>query len=210
MEKVMKHIAHNYDFYLDICVKMTKNDRYKAEELLQATIGYIIDKFNKKKLIAAERGGFLKWYLIRILKNQIWSTTSYFYRENHHRINYDIDVDRSEGLAIIDNGHIVFETENSTKEYMKIVNEILKTKKWYQREIFNLYFSNPDATFRSIQKETKISHSTIWKIIREISDEIKQTIDEEIISKETYKCPHCTRQLKNKTQLQMHIVTKHP
>ena len=117
----------------------------------------------------------IKWYFIRLCKNNYYSKTSkYYYKYNrpYKDISFNDDVMnlglklKSEDLYFIQDSDMI--------------NDILSELYWYDRELFRLYVLGDNDgkryTYSSLSKKTKISRMNIYITIKKVKEYIKKRL----------------------------------
>ena len=127
-----------------------------------------------EQLIADKK---IKWYFIRLCKNNYYSKTSkYYYKYNrpYKDISFNDDVMR-QGLKL--KAEDLYFIEDSD-----MINSILSELYWYDRELFRLYVLGDDNgkryTYSSLSKKTKISRMNIYITIKKVKEYIKVRLKE--------------------------------
>lgn len=132
---------------------------------------------NPERLEQLIKDNKLKYYFIRLCKNNYYSNTSkyyYKYDRTYKDITYDDDIMK---LAIKLKGEELYFIQDSD-----MINEILSELYWYDRELFRLYVLGDDDgkkyTYTSLSKKTKISRMNIYITIKKVKQYIKDRLKE--------------------------------
>jgi len=132
---------------------------------------------NPERLEQLIKDNKLKYYFIRLCKNNFYSNTSkyyYKYDRTYKEITYDDDIMK---LAIKLKGDELYFIQDSD-----MINEILSELYWYDRELFRLYVLGDDDgkkyTYSSLSKKTKISRMNIYITIKKVKQYIKDRLKE--------------------------------
>jgi len=114
----------------------------------------------------------IKFYFIRLCKNNYYSKTSryyYKYDKAYKHISFNTDVllkvtkQKAQDLYFIEDSDLI--------------NSILDNLYWYDRELFKLYVLGDDDgkkfTYTSLSKKTKISRMNIYLTIKKVKEYLK-------------------------------------
>ncbi len=153
---------------------------------LKAEVALILCEIKEDKIIDMFTRGYLKFYTVRIILNQIQSNTSPFYKK--YRGDYNIDVNDFLKYGIWDNlehsdtdnnrlinvtGLIESEADSYDTRKDQAIEEI-ETLYWYDREILKLY--GKLGTYRAIEEETGIPFESIYKTVQKACKEIRKKV----------------------------------
>ena len=136
-----------------------------------------LKKTDVEKLEQLIKDNKLKYYFIRLCKNNYYSKTSkYYYKYNrtYKDVIYNDDLLKAVHILIPDNLYF--------KEDSDVINDILSELYWYDRELFRLYVLGDDNgkkyTYSSLSKKTKISRMNIYITIKKVKEYIKDRLKE--------------------------------
>ena len=154
--------------YRAICRKIARSADL-ADDLLQHIVLLILEgKAGNIEQVTAS--GNLRWYFVRLCTNQYQSTsTSTFSRLYKHfepvmeylPIEQEIN-DCSEDMELFE------------KEY-KQVTQYINERGWYHAKLFELYIEI--GSIRKLSKQTKISHVSIFKSLKDTKDYVHNRIN---------------------------------
>ena len=132
---------------------------------------------NPEKLNGIINNNKLKWYFIRLCKNNYYSKTSkyhYKYRRLHKEITFTNDLMRYNFVLKTEKIYFIKDSE--------LINKLLDELYWYDRELFKLYVlgenDGKSYTYSSLSKKTKISRMNIYITIKKVKKHIKNRLKE--------------------------------
>jgi RNA polymerase sigma factor (sigma-70 family) len=162
----LKEIAHNI-----------AGNKTAGDDAFQELMVSLFEKEDNKLKAIYDRGDLL-WYCIRALTLMLKSSTSryyYKYKKYYTLINGNITADQ-----IAD---IVYNGQTSTWKQLDKIDKIIDEIYWYDREIFKLYYYQPN-TLHGLAEQTGISRTSIFKTIKRVKKYIKKRLEEERINEE--------------------------
>ena len=117
----------------------------------------------------------IKWYFIRLCKNNYYSKTSkYYYKYNrpYKDISFHSDLMLHNLKITQENLYLIEDSD--------VINDILSELYWYDRELFRLYVLGDNDgkryTYSSLSKKTKISRMNIYITIKKVKEYIKERL----------------------------------
>jgi hypothetical protein len=136
-----------------------------VDDLMQIIYIYLLEM--KDGIITTIHGKKqLKWFIIRLVLNQINSTTSLYYRQ------YKRNSQKYDPVLM---GHEVGIDWN-----LDAINEIalkeIEKLPFYQRNIFNLVAENPDKTFPQLGEEYNIKGYSVFYTYNKVRQKLKKSI----------------------------------
>lgn len=153
--------------YYQIMLNITQNEEIIPELISEISISYLENRENIENVI---QQGYIKYFFIRTILNQLKSTTSPYHK--NCRIK---DKLQSLNLSVIDENSIE-EKELKELQYLQIDYAYSRVPKTYfQTYIFQEYFDKK-KTFREIAKDMGISHSLVFINLKKILEEMKSKI----------------------------------
>lgn len=133
------------------------------------------DKQRLAQLIADKK---LKFYFIRLCKNNYYSKTSkyyYKYKRPYKEISFNTDY-MNLGIKQTKADELYFIEDADT------IHKILDELYWYEKELFKLYVLGDNNgrryTYTSLSKKTKISRISIYTTIKNVKVYIKKRLQE--------------------------------
>ena len=174
IEQIMNWYYSCNDFRV-LIFKHTENNEMQ-QEAYQA-IAMIILEYDRQKIEDMWNRNELKYFIIRIIKNTLYSKTSPFYKKIKH-FN-DITSELSDDY---DNNPII-EEDNKEEifskkvQLLKEIDSYLKQKEnksvsdYHDVALFRYYKYNK-LTYRQIQDETKIHYTYVFRAVKRVEEEI--------------------------------------
>lgn len=145
------------------------------DDVTQEVFMYLYEDAERLEQLIADKK--IKWYFIRLCKNNYYSKTSkYYYKYNrpYKDVTFNDDIMKlglklkSEDLYFIQDSDMI--------------NDILSELYWYDRELFRLYVLGDNDgrkyTYTSLSKKTKISRMNIYITIKKVKEYIKERLKE--------------------------------
>ena len=118
----------------------------------------------------------LKYYFIRLCKNNYYSKTSkyyYKYKRQYKDIIFNTDTMKLACKLKADTLYFIEDAD--------LINDILDGLYWYDRELFKLYVLGDNNgkrfTYTSLSKKTKISRMNIYITIKKVKEYIKEELN---------------------------------
>ena len=172
IEDIIKWYQQTPDF--EILINKYITDDTLRDDAKQDII-LIILEYNREKIIDMYDQKTLKFFLIRVITNQLFSKNSLFYRTHLKNSHYEL----TDEIQIPDENDTI-EVEKQCvkidKKHSKIYSRISKFLKNYQELthrnnmdviLFNYYIENK-TTYRKMGKLTGINHSQIHQSVTHI------------------------------------------
>jgi len=157
--------------YYDIMLNITNNESIIPELISEISISYLS---NKEKIEDVIKSGWIKFFFIRTVLNQIKSSTSPLYKYRNIKNNEFIDTFNE----ILIEEDLIEEKKQTEQRYLQIDRGYVRVKKTYFEEyIFQEYFKH-GKTYREIAKEMEVSHSLVYLHLKELLKKIKNKITE--------------------------------
>jgi len=125
----------------------------------------------------------LKYYFIRLCKNNYYSKTSryhYKYRKpNEHVYRSGLQPSRKQDVAEL----YFIEKDELVTEDADRINNILEELYWYERELFKLYVLGDNNgsryTYSTLSKKTNISRMSIYTTIKGVKAYVAKRLEEQ-------------------------------
>lgn len=153
--------------YYQIMLNIVQNEDLIPPLVSEISISYLE---NRDKIESIIEQGYIKYFFIRTILNQIKSNTSPFHKNN--RITKD---EFPSNVNIIDED-TTEEKENLELQYLLIDYSYVRVPKTYFGEyIFTQYFHH-NRTYRDIAEEMGISHSLVFVNLKKILTQMKNII----------------------------------
>jgi Rps23 Pro-64 3,4-dihydroxylase Tpa1-like proline 4-hydroxylase len=168
-KQIINDVANSKE-YVKLCKTIAKD---YSDDLFQDLI-VILCEYNPEKLEQINTNGHLKWFIVRILKNQFNSATSPFYKTNKEFLDRTSQIDFSR-IDLID------EEYDSSKD--SLIEMCLKelditncTKdQYYERMMFKEYIEAGSCD--KLSKKTGIYRKSIQYTVKKVKEEIKVKYD---------------------------------
>lgn len=157
------YISENNTELIQITKNITKN-HIDSLELYQFVVLQILTKPPKKEVVDNQK----KYYFIRLLKNNWFSSTSRYHYEFRKKVYNHLEVSDFE----FDRHNIVEDLPNDNIPTLEWIQEELNTMGWYKRDLFTLWSELLNIT--QVSKQTTIPIGTCGKQIRDIKDELNK------------------------------------
>lgn len=145
-------------------------DKYIKEELMSETYLYL-SEMEDSKLITLFNSGQIRYYIFGLIKNQIRSTTSKFYR-THIRPQKLEDEFEAKHQNKFDYAY----TEK--EEMLEIISEAVNTLDFYRKELFQLYY-NANMSLMEISDYTaqknpilRIPKTSIYHAVKSAKEDV--------------------------------------
>ena len=163
MGRFSQWLSDNHDEMKSMVRGMVKGDDDLADELFQCVVLQLLENPQKADEVPIHH---LKFYFIRVIKNNLYSKTSPFqYRRIKDR-NRNIQID--EQLTSIED--VPYEEEESYLEWVnkQLDNEELFT--WYEKSIFLLYIEL--TSYVRVANQTTIPVNSISRHLKIIKEKL--------------------------------------
>ena len=145
------------------------------DDVTQEVFIYLCEDTEKLKQLIRDKK--IKYYFIRLCKNNYYSKTSrYYYKYNraYKDVSFDDDLMK---LGLKQKAEDLYFIQDADR-----INEILSELYWYDRELFRLYVLGDNDgrkyTYSSLSKKTKISRMNIYITIKKVKEYIKDRLKE--------------------------------
>ncbi len=145
------------------------------DDVTQEVFIYLCEDTEKLKQLIKDKK--IKYYFIRLCKNNYYSKTSrYYYKYNraYKDVSFDDDLMK---LGLKQKAEDLYFIQDADR-----INEILSELYWYDRELFRLYVLGDNDgrkyTYSSLSKKTKISRMNIYITIKKVKEYIKDRLKE--------------------------------
>lgn len=134
----------------------------------------------EKNIIKALDGGYFKYLFIRIIKNQVHSSTSPFHKNCRTQSNNAFDI--SESFLDIEEDDFELNDKMLKEEQRLMLEQAVKTIKttWFEMEMFNLYYKE-NKTYRQIEEEYNLDHVLVFLTVKKVKEKIKKQISKKDI-----------------------------
>ena len=145
------------------------------DDVTQEVFIYLCEDTEKLEQLIRDKK--IKYYFIRLCKNNYYSKTSrYYYKYNraYKDVSFDDDLMK---LGLKQKAEDLYFIQDADR-----INEILSELYWYDRELFRLYVLGDNDgrkyTYSSLSKKTKISRMNIYITIKKVKEYIKDRLKE--------------------------------
>ena len=132
---------------------------------------------NEESITQAIRKNYFKYFFIRIIKNQVHSSTSPFHKNCRMTIVDHLSCSDSDLLNEIDDDSDI-NKKLEIEEKIDVIEEALNNTTnvtYFEAELFKLYFFK-DYTYRQIEKECDIDHVLAWLTVKKVLNKVKKQI----------------------------------
>jgi len=138
---------------------------------------------NEESITNAIRNNYFKYFFIRIIKNQVHSSTSPFHKNCRMTIVDHLKASDSNLLNEIDDDADI-NKKLEIEEKIDVVEEALNKTNvtYFEAELFKLYFFK-NYTYRQIEKECDIDHVLAWLTVKKVLNKVKKQIKRKNIYK---------------------------
>jgi DNA-directed RNA polymerase specialized sigma24 family protein len=131
-----------------------------SEDLIQE-VALVLLEMDDEKWEEINEGGYLRWYVIRTMLNMATSSRSNFAKK------YQLRQRRAELREVEDTEGYDWETEND----MRIVERILETYHWYDRDLLKLYLKQ--GSYRKTAAVTGIPFKSIGNTVKKTIEQLR-------------------------------------
>lgn len=153
--------------YYQIMLNITQNEDLIPPLVSEISLSYLE---NKEKIENIILQGYIKYFFIRTVLNQIKSNTSPFHKNNR------TTKDEFPDFISIEDTDEIEDKEDIELKYLQIDYAYTRvTKSYFQEYIFNEYFYK-EKTYREIAEEMDISHSLVFVNLKKILEEMRKKI----------------------------------
>jgi len=146
-----------------------------VDDVTQEVFLHLYEDTDKLAQLIADKK--LKYYFIRLCKNNYYSKTSkYYYKYNrpYKDISFNTDIMKLGIKLKTEELYFIEDTD--------IINGILDELYWYDRELFKLYVLGDNNgkryTYTSLSEKTKISRISIYTTLKKVKEYIKKRLQE--------------------------------
>jgi len=145
---------------------------FLCEEAYQE-IGLIILEYNRDKIINMWNKNELKYFIIRIIKNTLYSTTSPFYKKIKKFGSITSDIDEFYNIKYTEDEEEIEPAFITLKNINNHLNdkEMKSTQDYHDVQLFKMY-KYQNMTYRQIQDKTLIHYSYVYTSVKRIEAEI--------------------------------------
>tara|TARA_R110001592_G_scaffold148690_8_gene373883 strand:+ start:301 stop:855 length:555 start_codon:yes stop_codon:yes gene_type:complete len=155
------------------------------DDLTQEVFLYLLE-MPKGKLEQLIEDKQIKYYFIRLCKNNYYSKTSkyhYKYRKPYERILLDVITNGKYSISKKQNtADLYFIEGEGYIEDTDLVNDILSEMYWYERELFKLYVLGDNKgrryTYTTLSNKTKISRMSIYTTLKIVKNYVARRLKE--------------------------------
>lgn len=167
LNKFLETLLDKNGEYYQIMLNITQNEDLIPPLVSEISISYLENREKIENIIVQ---GYIKYFFIRTVLNQIKSSTSPF-----HKNNRTIKDEFPDFISIEDKNEIE-EKEDIELKYLQIDYSYSRVPKTYfQHYIFDEYFYK-NKTYREIALDMGISHSLVFVNLKKILDQMKKKI----------------------------------
>lgn len=150
-------------------LNITNNTEIIPELISEISVSYLS---NREKVDEIIQAGWVKYFFIRTVLNQIKSSTSPLYK--YRKILNNEFIESFNDVLVDEN--IIEEKKQIEERYLQIDRAYVRVKKTYFEEyIFQEYFKK-GKTYREIGKEMGVSHSLVYVNLKQTLQKIKNKI----------------------------------
>ncbi len=166
--EIINDVANSRE-YVQICKNIAQADH---QDLFQELI-LILCEYNRLKLEQIYANGYIKWFIVRILKNQFCSVNSPFYKKNKEFLLRSQQIDFTKSSIII-------EDYDDSKD--SIIDHCLKEldtsncdkDQYYERTLFKEYMEA--GSYEKLAKKTGINRKSIQYTIQKVKKDIRDNL----------------------------------
>ncbi|NBW12731.1 MAG: sigma-70 family RNA polymerase sigma factor [Caulobacteraceae bacterium] len=164
-------ICNKKSDYYQIMLNITNDESIIPELISEIAVSYLS---NTDKINSVIQSGWIKFFFIRTVLNQIKSSTSPLYKYRNIQNNEFID----NFLNLYDSEDTIEEKKTIEQRYIQIDKGYVRVPKTYFEEyIFQEYFKK-GKTYREIAKDMNVSHSLVFIHLKDLLKKIRKKIDE--------------------------------
>lgn len=184
-------ITHMYtgETYIKDIIATLSTDKYLKDELAAETY-MALNEMPEDKFLYLFNHGQIRWYCCGMIRNQIRSTTSKFYRSHLRPQKVEDEFDASIHIKSL------YEHSTDKEEMVAIIDEAVDTLDFYRKELFKLYYyanmSYGQISDYTAKKNTllRIPKNSIWSAVKSAREEVviylkknyADAFDEEILN----------------------------
>lgn len=180
----MKFVSEDERFY-DAAKTISRGNGHFTDDLFIHCIEELMKNSTKRLNKLVDQGKLIAFFIM-ILKNQLHSNTSSFfrlYRHDEHKKNrnyedYSVYFENTETTGIIPDHEIPTEYEFIWDNVKDKLDELY----WYERDLFILYHDL--GTYQKVQDATGIPYFSLSQTIREVKDFLREEVDYEGLKQE--------------------------
>jgi len=173
IDKIINEIYTKGSEYDEIIDNILQPNLHLKPELLSEIMANWLEK--PQKIEQVYKDGYLKYYFIMTVKNQVRSNTSSFYKnakikdmKTFDEVSYDIEWDTNEeGIEEATDNY------NKLLQIKKAINEL--DVSFFEKAMFQEYYFN-GKSYRTIGKEYKIDHVLPFKAVKNVMAKLKEYV----------------------------------
>ena len=130
------------------------------------------------KIEAIFQNGYLNYYFIMTVKNQIHSSTSSFHKNIRKSVTNSIDDEKNVLQIIFNDGCDDIQLATNNRINLDLLIEILNKIdiSFFQREMFRAYHFE-GKSYRKIEKEYGVDHVLVWQNVKIVMKKIRIELD---------------------------------
>jgi len=162
----LKRYLDKYSYYRLNAIKMSKSVEI-GEELVQELFLILMEK-DKKLLKRLADENKAEGYCLKIMKTQLYSKNSDFYKKEMSWRNNKADGGLSEKIEEPFN-----EIDFINKIEIEKIDLLIKRLPYFEREVFRVYYSE-GLSLNRFAKKSGISRKTIYNTINKVKSYIKE------------------------------------
>ncbi len=162
----LERYVDKYSFYRKLAIKLSKSIEI-GEELVQELYIILLEK-DKKLLKRLDEENKAEAYCIMILKTQLYSKNSDFYKKEMSWRNKKADGGLTDKIEEPFN-----EVDFLKMVDMEKVDLLIKRLPYFEREVFKFYFGGGGMSFTKFSKKSGISRKTLYNTINKVKKHIK-------------------------------------
>lgn len=167
LNDIITHINQDTDMYKEIVMNVSKQ---YYEDMWGEMMLILLEYKNPDKLIEAYNKKYFKYFFIRILTNQIHSSTSpFFYKYKRHNLDLNVEI---ESVGDIEDDSWVEEINKFNEK----TDEFLEQEHWYDKELFNMYYKE-GLSYSKINQLTKIPKSSLWNSVSKTTERFRNYLN---------------------------------
>ena len=140
-----------------------------ADDLIQE-VALVLLEMDDEKWLEINEGGYLRWYVIRTMINMATSDRSSFHRK--HKI-------RATDFQELDELIHINDYDSEREETLLILESILDTYHWYDRDMLKLYFK--EGSYRKVEAATGIPFKSVGNTVKKTLTKLTEDYNGRII-----------------------------
>ena len=165
INKIIEEICRPGSIYDEIILNFISHRKeFKLPLISEIALSYLE---NAEKIEKIYEAGWFKYYFLNTVRNQLFSSTSSFYKNNRIKDYGEIDIP-----DIIDDTTIEekIEFENKLNDIYVAFTKVKKS--WFDEQMFSEYFKN-GLTYRAIEDKYGIDHCLVFHTVKKTKNKIK-------------------------------------